>query len=91
MDNSPPDSAVYRIFQARILKQIQAPLSMGFPRQGYWNRSPFPTQGVISDPGIEHVSFASSAMAGGFFTMILYKLLNYICIFEDIIKDNAIN
>jgi len=66
MDKKPPGSTVRRIFQARTLKQIQAPLSMGFPRQGYWNRSPFPTQGVLPDPGIEHVSFESPTMAGGF-------------------------
>ena len=33
----------------------QAPLSMGFPRQEYWNGLPFPTPGDLLDPGIEPV------------------------------------
>ena len=43
----------------------QAPLSMGFPRQEYWNGLPFPSPGDLPDPGIEPVS---PALAGGFFT-----------------------
>ena len=31
----------------------QAPLSMGFPRQEYWNGLPFPSPGDLLDPGIE--------------------------------------
>ena len=31
----------------------QAPLSMGFPRQEYWSRLPFPFPGDLLDPGIE--------------------------------------
>ena len=31
----------------------QVPLSMGFPRQEYWNVSPFPSPGDLPDPGIE--------------------------------------
>ena len=31
----------------------QAPLSMGFPRQGYWSGWPFPSPGGIPDSGIE--------------------------------------
>ena len=42
-----------------------APLSMGFPRQEYWSRLPFPPPGDLPNPGIEHV-FA--ALAGRFFT-----------------------
>ena len=34
----------------------QAPLSMGFPRQGYWNGLPFPPLEDLPDPGIEPVS-----------------------------------
>ena len=37
----------------------QAPLSMGFPRQGYWSGLPFPTPGDLPDPRIEPVSPAS--------------------------------
>ena len=31
----------------------QAPLSMGFSRQEYWNGLPFPSSGDLPDPGIE--------------------------------------
>ena len=41
------------------------PLSMGFLRQEYWNRLPFPSSGDLPDPGIE---FMSPALAGNFFT-----------------------
>ena len=29
----------------------QAPLSMGFSRQGYWSGLPFPSPGDLPDPG----------------------------------------
>ena len=32
---------------------LQAPLSMGFPRQEYWSGLPFHSPGDIPDPGIE--------------------------------------
>ena len=31
----------------------QAPLSVGFPRQEYWSRLPFPPPGELPDPGIK--------------------------------------
>ena len=31
----------------------QAPLSMGFSRQEYWNGLPFPSSGDLPNPGIE--------------------------------------
>ena len=31
----------------------QAPLSMGFSRQGYWSGLSFPSPGDLPDPGIE--------------------------------------
>ena len=34
----------------------QAPLSMGFPRQEYWNGLPFPSPGDLADSGIEAMS-----------------------------------
>ena len=43
----------------------QAPLSMGFPRQEYWNGLPFLSPRDLPDPGIEP---GSPALAGGFFT-----------------------
>ena len=35
------------------LVSCQAPLSMGFSRQGYWDELTFPAAGDLSDPGIE--------------------------------------
>ena len=46
----------------------QAPLSMGFHRQEYWSRLPFPPLGDLSDSGIRLMSLASPTLAGGFFT-----------------------
>ena len=39
----------------------QAPLSMGFPRQGYWSGLPFPFPGNLLDPGMESRSPALQA------------------------------
>ena len=36
----------------------QAPLFMGFPRQEYWSRLPFPSPWKLSDPGSEPTSSA---------------------------------
>ena len=44
----------------------QAPLSVGFSRQEYWSRLPFPPPGDLSNPGIEPMS---PAFAGEFFTI----------------------
>ena len=46
----------------------QAPLSMGFPRQEYCSGLSFLSPGDFPEPGIEHTSLASPALAGGFFT-----------------------
>ena len=43
----------------------QTPLSMGFPRQEYWNGLLFISPGDLPDPGIK---LKSLALAGGFFT-----------------------
>ena len=45
-----------------------APLSMGFSRQKYWSRLPFPTPGNLPDPGIEPESLTSPGLAGRFFS-----------------------
>ena len=47
---------------------LQAPLSMGFSRQEYWNGLPCPPPGDLPDPGIKPVSLKSPASAGRFFT-----------------------
>ena len=49
----------------------QAPLSMGFPKQEHWSGLPFPFPGDLPDPGIQPMSLASPASAGGFFTTVL--------------------
>ena len=36
----------------------QAPLSMGFSRQEYWNGLPFPSPGDLPNPGIKPGSLA---------------------------------
>ena len=46
----------------------QAPLSVGFSRQEYWRRLPFPSPEDLPNPGIEPLSLASPALAGRFFT-----------------------
>ena len=43
----------------------QTLLSMGFPRQEYWNGLPFPSPWDLPNPGIEPTS---PTLAGGFFT-----------------------
>ena len=46
----------------------KSPLSMGFHRQEYWSRLPFPPLGDLSDSGIKLASLIFPALAGGFFT-----------------------
>ena len=53
-----------RLFATPWTVALQAPLSMGFSRQEYWNGLPFPPP----DPGIEPKSIRSPALARGFFT-----------------------
>ena len=54
MDCSPPGSSVHGI--------LQAPLSMGFSRQEYWNGLPFPSPGDLDDSGIKPASPVSPAL-----------------------------
>ena len=46
----------------------QAPPSMGFSRQEYWNRLPSAPPGDLPDPKTELASPVSPALAGRFFT-----------------------
>ena len=46
----------------------QAPLSMGFSRQEYWNGLLCPSRASIPDSGIRPISLVSPALAGRFFT-----------------------
>ena len=44
----------------------QAPLSMGFSKQEYWNELPCPPPGDLPDPRTEPGSLTSPALAGSF-------------------------
>ena len=46
----------------------QTPLSMGFTKQEYWSRLPYPPPRDLPNSGIEFTSPTSPALAGGFFT-----------------------
>ena len=46
-------------------RAMAPPLSMGFPRQEYWNGLPFPSLGDLPEPGIEPVL---PTLAGEVFT-----------------------
>ena len=48
----------------------QAPLSIGFSRQEYWSRLPFPPPD-LPNPGFDSKSLRSPALAGGFFPLSL--------------------
>jgi len=43
---------------------------MGFSRQEYWSRFPFPTPEHLSYPGIEPASLTYPALAGRLFTTV---------------------
>ena len=45
-----------------------APLSVGLPRQEYWQGLRFPSPGDLPGPGMEPVSPVSPALAGGSYT-----------------------
>ena len=47
---------------------LQAPLSMGFFKQEYWNGLPCPSPGDLPDPGTEPASPVVPALAGRFLT-----------------------
>ena len=60
--------SLVRLFATLWAVAHQAPLSMGFPRQEYWNGLPFSSPGDIPDPGIELTSPEFPACAGRLFT-----------------------
>ena len=41
---------------------LQAPLSMGFPRQKHWSGLPFPSPRDLPDPGLKPASPLTSAL-----------------------------
>ena len=42
-----------QLFSTPSTAAHQAPPSMGFSRQEYWSRLPFPSQGDLPNPGVE--------------------------------------
>ena len=56
-----------QLFAALWTVARQAPLSMGFSRQEYWSDNWESFSRILPDPGIEPMSLASPALAGGFF------------------------
>ena len=52
-----------RLFATPWTVAYQAPLSMGFSRQEYWNGLPFLSSEDLSDPGIEPGSLTLQADA----------------------------
>ena len=62
----------------------QAPLSMGFPRQEYWNVLLFPSPGNLPDPGIQ---LGSPVLADGFFTSEPPGKPNLLCRFLQIFQN----
>ena len=51
-----------QLFATLWTAACQAPLPMGFSRQEYWSRLPFPAPEDLPDPGIEPTSLGSSAL-----------------------------
>ena len=49
---------------------LQAPLSIGLPRQEYWSGLPFPTPEDFPNSGVKLGSLAPLALADGFFTTV---------------------
>ena len=46
-------SSPAQLFMTPGTVALQAPLSMGFPRQEYWSGLPIPTPGDLPNPGIK--------------------------------------
>ena len=56
------------LFATAWIIALQAPLSMDFSRQEYWDGLLFPLPEDLPDSVIEPVSLTSPALAGRFFT-----------------------
>ena len=66
--NYVPSCSVVWLFGTPWTAGPQAPLSMEFSKQEYWNGLPFPSPGDLPNPGTEPESPGSPALAGGFST-----------------------
>ena len=53
---------------------LNAPLSMGFPRQEYWTGLPFSSPRDLPDPRIEP---ESPALVGRFFVVVIFSPLSH--------------
>ena len=67
--SAPSQAVMSSAFLTPWTAALQAPLSVEFSRQGYWNGLPFLSPGNLPDPRIETVS---PALAGRFFSTVLY-------------------
>ena len=56
-----------RLFATPRTVAHQAPLSMGFSKQEYWNELPCSRPGYLPDTGIKTASLMSSVLEGWFF------------------------
>ena len=64
-------------------------MSMGFSKQEYWSGLPFPPPEDLSDPGIEPVSPAAPALAGGFLTTSTFGKPREVNAWPQIFKGHA--
>ena len=65
-----------QLFETPWTVACQAPLSMEFSRQEYWNGLPFPSPGNLPNPDIKPTSPAAPALEGGVFTTAPPKAVN---------------
>ena len=77
------------LFAAPWTVAHQAPLSMELSRQEYLNGLPFPSPRDLPNPGIEPVSLASDALAGGFFTTSATWEASYIVVIQEFFSKRA--
>ena len=68
LDSTHTHSSRVLLFAAPKTIARQAPLSMEFSRQEYWNGLPFPSPGNLPNPDIKPTSPAAPALEGGVFT-----------------------
>ena len=74
----------------------QTPLSMGFSRQEYWSKLPFPYSGDLSNPGIESQcpalqadSFLTSYQGSPYISISIY--LNHLALYQKLTKYCFVN
>ena len=77
------------LFATLWIVASQAPMSIGFSRKNTGSILPFPPPGDLPDPGIEHKSPVSPALASRLFTTEPPGNTSYIghCCFESLTRD----